>query len=153
MTGRGIYIREFLGWFIANLLLPLIAPFIITLFCMFCAAFVGKVDTLILRNLYNTLLDKGVYAFLSITVLLSLFQDYKIAGKVIKTLVAFVWTALVILLGFLFIDSLGLIQGDTTFSTYAKRIWFVRLSVFSVAFAIILKLKIIYYKIKELYKL
>jgi hypothetical protein len=105
---------------------------------MFCAAFVSRVDTSILRDMYNTLLDNGVYAFLSITVLLSLFQDYKIAGRVINPPLAFVWTVLVILLGFLFIDSLGLIKGDTTFSTYDKRSWFVRLSVCSIVFAIIL---------------
>jgi hypothetical protein len=152
MNGRRrMILREFFGWFIANLFLPLVAPFIITLFCMFCASFVGAVDTSILRDMYNSLLDKGVYAFLSITVLLSLFQDYKIFNRMINIPLAFVWTVLVILLGFLFIDSLGLIKGYTTFSTYAKRIWFVQLSVCSVIFAMILK--IIYCKIKELYQL
>jgi uncharacterized membrane protein YjjP (DUF1212 family) len=153
MTGRKIYIREFSGWLVANLILPLIAPFIIVLLCEFIAAFVGKVDTSILGNMYNALLDKGVYAFLCISILLSLFQDYKIANKVITFPLAIAWTLLLLLLGLLFINSLGLIIGDTTISEFAKRIWFIRVSVFSIVFATILKLEIIYYKIKELYKL
>jgi presenilin-like A22 family membrane protease len=57
------------------------SEFVFAVYCMFCAAFVGKVDTSILRDL-----DKGVYAFLSITVLLSLFQDYKIIYYKIREL-------------------------------------------------------------------
>lgn len=153
MTGREICIREFFGWLIANLFLPFIAPFIIILVCMFFAAFVGKVDTAILGNMYNTLLDKGIYTFLSITILLSLLQDYKIARKVMEPLLALVWGMLLLLLGFLFIDSVGLIKGDTTFSACAKKIWFIRMSIFSVIFAAILKMVIIHYKIKKFYKL
>jgi hypothetical protein len=120
---------------------------------MFLAAFVGEVDTSILKNMWNTLLDKGVFAFLSITILLSLLQDYKAANKVIILPLAIAWTLLLLLLGLLFINSLGLIEGVTTFSEFDKRYWFIILSIFSVVFAAILKLEILYYKFVKIYKL
>jgi len=149
--------QEYLGWFFTAVVLPIVAPFIIAPLFMFFAAFVGQVDatldTTFVRNLAKKLLDEGIYAFLGLAVLLSLFQDYKIAINVIKGVLALAWFVLFTILGFLFVDSLGLITSDAAFSVSVKRSLFILFSTFSITFALILKISIIKNKIKQLYKL
>jgi hypothetical protein len=135
------------------LLLPLIAPFIIASICAFFAGIVSKIAVSDFQELLYILLDKGVYAFLSITVLLSLYQDYQIANDVIKGILIAPFVCFLLGLGFLFIDSLELTSSSSNYSMTQKRELFLYLSVFSIIFAIILKLKIINRKIKQLYSL
>ena len=79
-----IYIRELTSWLLANLLLPLIAPLLIVYLCSILAGFVCEIDLKVLTELSDIFIDKGIYSFLSISTLLSLFLDYKIATNVIK---------------------------------------------------------------------
>ena len=146
-------IKEFGAWIFAAIILPIIAPIVIASLCIFIAAFVGQVDTSFFDNIFGVFLEKGVYAFLGMTILLSLFQDGKIAVNVLKGTVGFFWLILLLLLGLLFIDSLGLIKSESTFLPPFKSMAFICLSSFSVLFAAILKLKIINHKIKQLYRL
>ena len=150
---KNMVIREFAAWLCAAVLLPIIAPVFIASLCIFIAAFVGQVDISFFDNMFGVFLEKGVYAFVGMTILLSLFQDGKVAVQVIKGVVGVFWIVLLLLLGLLFIDSLGLIEGDTTFLPSFKSKAFIYLSSFSVIFAAVLKLKIINHKIKELYRL
>ncbi|MDR3365913.1 MAG: hypothetical protein LBO71_02975 [Prevotellaceae bacterium] len=150
---KKIYIREFKGWLVANLLLPLASPFVIAFICVFFAGIVSNVKPFDFKEMLDILLDKGVYAFLSITILLSLYQDYQIANGVIKGVLMLPFACFLLGLGFLFIDSLGLTSSNSTFSVTQKRDLFLYLSGFSIVFAVVLKLKIINHKIKQLYSL
>jgi len=153
MNRKKLYVKEFSGWLFASLLLPLVSPFIIAFVLPYFAGIVGQVAILDFRVLLNILLNQGVYAFLSIAILLGLFQDYNSAKEVIKGWLILPFFCFLLGLGFLFIDSLGLTYGNSTFSIEEKRKLFIYLSFFSVIFAIGLKLKIIKLKIKEIYRL
>ncbi|GHT49354.1 hypothetical protein AGMMS49982_02680 [Bacteroidia bacterium] len=152
---KKVLIRELLGWLVANLILPLIAPFVIVFICAFFAGIVGQISAELwnFHKLFDILLNNGVYAFLSITMLLSLLQDYKIAVSVITGWLALAYILFLLGLGFLFLRSLHLITGDTAYSVEEAKNMFIYLSLSSVLFATILKRLIIKCKIKESYKL
>ena len=145
-------LRELIGWLSANLLLPLVAPFVMAYSCMFFAGIVSQVTTFDLKDLLEILVDKGVYAFLGIVLLLSLYQNYSIANKVINGVLLIPYFWCLFGLGFLFIDSSGLINIDSTFSNVEKRTYFYILSLSSVVLASALKFIIINRKIKTIYK-
>jgi hypothetical protein len=160
MRRRKIFIREFTGWLVANLALPLIAPFVVALFCALMAGVVGRISiahqasTLsYCLELLSVLVQKGVYSFLGITLLLSLLQDYKIATTVIKGLWGLLYIAILLPLGFIFLRSLDLVAGQTDYSSDDIKNMLTCLLTFAIIFSVSFKKMIIDRKIKEMYSL
>lgn len=151
-----VVIIEFWKWLLANLFLPLIAPFVISLICLFGGNILGEMamnSQLMSVQFYSELLDvllvNGVYSFIGITFLISLFYDYTIASNTIKGLWLLLYACILLALGSLFIHSLGLVVGKTAYTPEERKIMFYFFSIFAVAFSVPFKIIIIRKKIKN----
>jgi hypothetical protein len=149
-------IKEFWKWLVANLFLPLVAPFVISIVCLFLGGIFGKmaissqmISLKYYSELGNVLLINGVYSFVGITFLLSLFYDYRIAKKVIDLPWFAVYLLILFALGGLFIHSLGLVVGETTYTPEARKRMFFIFSGFAIVYSIPFKIKIIKKKISN----
>ena len=145
---------EFWKWLMVSLLLPLIAPFAISLICLLLGGVFGKMaitSQVISLQFYFDLLDillvNGVYSFIGVTFLISLFYDYNIANNTIKGLWLIVYACILFALGSLFIHSLGLVVGETAYTPEQRKIMFYFFSFFAVVFSVPFKIKIIRKKI------
>ena len=129
--------KEWTGWLMASVILPALSPLVIAYCIIAIAGIVGKVDTTAFEptTLFSYMMNKGVYSFLGITVLLGLFQHHKLMHIGVSASL----TVLLILLGAIFINSLGVITGETTFSeAVIKRLFYV-FTLSAIIYAAILK--------------
>ncbi|MDR2496339.1 MAG: hypothetical protein LBD21_04350 [Tannerellaceae bacterium] len=131
-------------WLLANVILPVCAPplivFIIMPIGLGLGAPVGDINPFNPISLFLILVDKGVYSFLGITVLLSLFHDRN-AEEVIKGWIAVSWTIYVIYLGIIFINSLEFTDVSQIGIHY--RTAFYSFTAFASVFAAVIKIKIL----------
>lgn len=95
---------ELLDWFLVNLLVPLLIPF----FFACCVRFLIKIDMSVFQ-LFSKLLKDGVYTFLGLTILISLFQDYRVAKNAFTLKFYLFFFVVFSITGFIFISSLGFI--------------------------------------------
>lgn len=152
-------ITELTKWLSANLILPLVAPFVVAVICLFGGGIVGRmaIDSSMFSlqyyaDLLNVLLVNGVYSFLGITFLISLYYDYGIAKNTIKGIWSFLYFIILFALGSLFLHSLGLIIGETTYTPEERKVMLIWFSVFSIVYSIPFKIIIIKRKInREIY--
>jgi hypothetical protein len=75
---------EIFDWFLVNV----VAPFTLPLLFALCWSIFYTIDILSLMKL---LLDNGVYTFFVLTILISLFQDYRVARTAFNI---FLWIAI-----------------------------------------------------------
>lgn len=141
-------------WFNINLILPLIVPFIISFICLMLGGILGKMAInnqmcywQYYKELLNVLLVNGVYSFICITLLISLFYDYKIAKNIIKGMWLIVYVCIILALGSLFLHSLGLVIGETNYTSEERMSMFFWFSGFSILYSIPFKIIIIKRKI------
>jgi hypothetical protein len=85
---------EIFDWFLVNAVVPFALPL---LFALCWNVFYGAFDIL---NLMQSLLNKGVYTFFVLTILISLFQDYRATPSAFNV---FLWITIVACSFFTFI--------------------------------------------------
>jgi len=134
---------EYLSWLIINLLVPLITPFVIA----WSLSLIVHIN-MDVCELFIFLLNKGVYNFLGMFLLFSLFQNYSVARKAFGIIFwifefVFVW-----LQGLIFLTSLGLIEADQAITFEENMGAFIGVTVSSLAFSLLYKFLIL----KEKYK-
>ena len=100
------------SWVLINLVLAMVIPI---LFFILSGIIVNNPNLWDLRYIWEMLMDKGVFMFLGLTFLLSVFQDYKNAKKAFNWLAWFMLFVVILFTGFLFISSMGVIPEGKTF--------------------------------------
>jgi hypothetical protein len=88
---------KLIDWLLANFIIPLAIPFIFA----FCAGRFG------LCELSEILYVRGFFTFASLTLLISLFQDYRNAKDVFKLTFFCFFSVVFLITAFNFIDSLA----------------------------------------------
>ena len=136
---------EFFDWMIVNVLAPLMLPFIIALSARLLI-YIDKNCT----ELFIFLLRKGVYNFLGMFILISLYQDYRIAKKVFGVFLWLIVIILVYLQGLIFLNSLGLIKAANALTFDENMGVFILVTVSSLVASIIGKLVILREKYKNI---
>jgi hypothetical protein len=134
-------IRECWEWVVINFLLPALIP----IFFAFMCAFIVK-DITPIRIIW-ILFEKGIFVFLGITMMLSLFQDYKIAPKIFKRHIYVILFVFIVASGFMFISSLGFIENGKSFSE--NSVVHLTTLILSIFIAIYVKIKILIYSFKN----
>jgi hypothetical protein len=69
-----------------------------------------------IRDLFLLLLKNGVYTFLGLTILISLFQDYRKARDAFNLLLFIIIVLSFLIIGFIFLSSLGFVPQDVAIS-------------------------------------
>jgi len=87
--GMNKIVADIFVWF----LLTVVAPFILPVVFALCWGMLydASYDISILKNTLNLLFNNGVYTFFVLTVLVSLFQDYRVIPKI---LYHFIWLSI-----------------------------------------------------------
>lgn len=101
-------ICEFFDWLLINLVIPVILPYLFLLM----AKLVIKTD-MDYQDTFYKLLDNGVYTFVGLLLLLSLFQDYRHAKKVFNPLFYIFCCVSCIIIGLIFMSSIGVVTGES----------------------------------------
>jgi hypothetical protein len=68
-----------------------------------------------IKEMYEILWSRGAFAFLGVTVILSVFQDYPDAKSIFNWSNWFISVSLLLISGFIFVSSLGVILGGVSF--------------------------------------
>ena len=132
---------DFFSWLIINGALPILLPLILSILCSYI--FLGNADVV---ELSSILFNKGIYLFLGITILLSLYQDYSEAKHVFSLVIHGFFGLMLLVTGLLFTSSMEFIPTVRTLADNKMlHLWIL---VISIAFSIYVKIKIISYKIK-----
>lgn len=144
----GFVTKEISTWLLINLVLPIILPVIFVYLC----SFIVVMD----KNWYSffgTLLDKGIYLFVGITLLLNLFQDYNKddASETFPPKVYFAIAGLLLLTVFLFISSMGIINSTQAVKLEDNATANIYCILFSTLLSIYVKRKIIILNLKKSY--
>ncbi|GHT51136.1 hypothetical protein AGMMS49982_07820 [Bacteroidia bacterium] len=103
---------EMLDWTLINFVTPLVLPL---LFALCVSLFYVRVDMNVYQ-LFTLLLKNGVYTFLGLTILISLFQDYRTTPQAftLPLYVGVLFSFFVI--GFVFLSSLGFVPKENAIS-------------------------------------
>jgi len=126
------------AWLLTNLVLPFVIP---VLFLYLCGFIVDNRDLWSPGGVLRMLFQDGIFVFLGLTFLLSVFQDY-VDAKFLFTW--WVWLILIVnllLTGFMFISSLNIVSDGRVFAENLKMHYWT-LS-FSIAIAVWLKVRTI----------
>ena len=103
---------ELLDWVLINVLTPFVLPL---LFAVCVSHFYVRVE-MSLCALFQLLLKNGVYTFLGLTILVSLFQDYRKVPEAFKLHLYITILFSFFIIGFIFLSSLGFVPKDMAIS-------------------------------------
>jgi hypothetical protein len=130
---------ELLDWVLINIVTPFVLPL---LFAICVSLFYVQVEMSI-YGLLLLLLKNGVYTFLGLTILISLFQDYREVPEAFKLHLYLIIMFSCLVIGFIFLSSLGFVPESVAIS-YKENI-----NAFVIATASILTLSL-YFKYRIL---
>ena len=140
--------KEILLWLSVNLFLPIALPVLIL-----------ALTSLIIKSSYNDfyslfgiLLDRGIFLFVGITLLFSLYQDYdKDISSAFPPLSNIIISGFLLLTTFLFISSLGIIDSQYAVTLEDNRNVNTWCLILSIIFSIGFKRRILKVKLKKSY--
>jgi uncharacterized protein YhhL (DUF1145 family) len=107
---------ELWDWILVNVIAPFALPL---LFAICVNQFYVRVEMNIC-SLFQLLLTNGVYTFLGLTILISLFQDYREVPEAFKLHVYVTILFSFFIIGFIFLSSLGFVPKDMAVSYEQK---------------------------------
>lgn len=134
---------DFFTWLTINGIFPILLPLFLSVLCSY--VFLGNAD---LGFLSSILFSKGIYLFVGITILLSLYQDYHDTKSVFSLVIHGFFSLMILSTGMLFTTSMDFIPTDRTLAD--NTILHLGTLIVSILFAVYVKVKIIRYKIKKL---
>jgi hypothetical protein len=103
---------DFLDWVLINIVTPFVLPL---LFAICVSQFYVHVEMSII-DLFRLLLKNGVYTFLGLTILISLFQDYRKVPEAFKLHLYLIILFSCFIIGFIFLSSLGFVPKSVAIS-------------------------------------
>jgi hypothetical protein len=103
---------ELFDWILVNMIVPCVLPL---LFAICVSQFYVRVEMSIFV-LFQLLLKNGVYSFLGLTILISLFQDYRKVPEAFKLHVYITILFSFFIIGFIFLSSLEFVPKDRAIS-------------------------------------
>jgi hypothetical protein len=103
---------ELLDWVLINILVPFVLPL---LFAMCVSLFYVRIEMDICA-LFLLLLKNGVYTFLGLTILISLFQNYREVPQAFTLHLYLTILFSFFIIGFIFLSSLGFVPDDKSIS-------------------------------------
>jgi hypothetical protein len=135
---------ELLDWALVNVITPFMLPILFTV----CAGlFYVKIS---MYSIFDLLLSDGVYTFLGLTILVSLFQDYRNNPEAFKLYIYITILLSFLINGFIFLSSLNFVPASHAIS-YSQNInAFVIITMSILTLSIFFKYKILkvkYHKI------
>jgi hypothetical protein len=107
---------ELLDWGLINIATPFVLPL---LFAICVSQFYVRVEMSI-YSLFLLLLKNGVYTFLGLTILISLFQDYRQVPDAFKLHLYITILFSFFIIGFIFLSSLGFVPENVAISYEAN---------------------------------
>lgn len=135
---------EIIDWLLINLIAPLCVPY---LFVMF-GNLITK-ENMTYKEIFTKLLDNGVYTFIGIMLLISLFQEYR-AVKEAFNFFFFVSFAITFFgIGLIFISSLGIYTGKDAVTFQDNKETFIYFTIYNVISSIFFKYKLLKKKYKK----
>ena len=103
---------ELLDWALVSVIAPFVLPL---LFAICVSRFYVRVEMNICA-LFQLLLKNGVYTFWGLTILISLFQDYRKVPEAFKLHLYITVLFSFFIIGFIFLSSLGFVPKDMAIS-------------------------------------
>ena len=140
-----IGLGECWNWLVINLILPILIPYI---FAVLCLLIINDKSVDFFR-IIKLLDEKGIYMFLGLSLLISVFQDYHDAKSIFKPRVYLILGLCILFTGFIFISNLQLIENGKMFSDNLTEHHLILL--ISIIIAIYIKIKILRIKLKNKY--
>lgn len=129
---------EITDWLLINLIAPLCVPY---LFVMF-GNLITK-ENMTYEEIFIKLLDNGVYTFIGIMLLISLFQEYR-AVKEAFTFFFYASFAITFFgIGLIFISSLGIYTGEDAVTFQDNKETFMYFTFYNVASSIFFKYQLL----------
>ena len=145
MLNKKIFIELF-DWLVVSAIVPFVLPL---LFAFFISRFLVVVDV---GGLMKLLLSKGVYTFLGLMMLISLFSDYRKVPTAFNLYVYIVIFFSSFVTCFIFLSSLEFIPNSVAISFHQNINDFVIASVAVFCISIYLKFKILKIKYSSVYE-
>ena len=145
MVNRKVFIELF-DWLLISAIVPFVLPL---LFAFFVSRFLVTVDV---GGLMKLLLSKGVYTFLGLTMLISLFSDYRKVPNAFRLNVYVTIFFSSFITCFIFLSSLEFIPQNVAISFQQNINDFVIASVAIFCISIYLKFKILKTKYSNVYE-
>ena len=127
-------IKEFWDW----VLICIVSPVVLPLFFALCVSLFYVRIEMSMYELFQLLFKNGVYTFLGLTILISLFQDYREAPEAFTLLLYLTILFSFFIIGFIFLSSLGFVPKDKAISFEEN------LFAFSITTAAILSLSLLF---------
>jgi hypothetical protein len=109
---RKIVIYELRDW----ALISIVAPFVLPLLFAECVSLFYVRIEMSLYELFLLLLKNGVYTFLGLTILISLFQDYREVPEAFTMQLYLTILFSFFIVGFIFLSSLGFVPKEVAIS-------------------------------------
>lgn len=135
---------EILDWLLINLIAPLCVPYIFVLL----GNLIVK-DYMSYEAIFLKLLDNGVYTFIGIMLLISLFQDYRTAKEGFTFLFYLSFIISFFVIGLIFMSSLGIYTGENAVTFQDNRDTFIYFTIYNICSSIFFKYKLLKKKYKQ----